>query len=144
MGRLARKEGWRKVNRLEEEPGRPGGRKGSTGVEVESTGDFEISLSQLETACDSQEKGTGISGVLIRKILFVGGFLLFLLKIASILREKGQLLTLEAKRRLAGSSKVLETSGKGKGKGKNPPIRSGQHVYCGRGCVSLESEYGKN
>ena len=108
MGRLARKEGWRKVNRLEEEPGRPGGRKGSTGVEVESTGDFEISLSQLETACDSQEKGTGISGVLIRKILFVGGFLLFLLKIASILREKGQLLTLEAKRRLAGSSKVLE------------------------------------
>ena len=38
MGRLARKEGWRKVNRLEEEPGRPGGRKGSTGVEVESTG----------------------------------------------------------------------------------------------------------
>ena len=129
MGRLARKEGWRKVNRLEEEPGRPGGRKGSTGVEVESTGDFEISLSQLETACDSQEKGTGISGV-------------FLLKIASILREKGQLLTLEAKRRLAGGSKVLETSGKGKGKGKNPPIRSGQHVYCGRGCVSLESEYG--
>ena len=64
-------------------------------MEVESTGDFEISLSQLETACDSQEKGTGISGV-------------FLLKIASILREKGQLLTLEAKRRLAGSSKVLE------------------------------------
>ena len=112
MGRLARKEGWRKVNRLEEEPGRPGGRKGSTGVEVESTGDFEISLSQLETACDSQEKVTG-------------GFLLFLLKIASILREKGQLLTLEAKRRLAGNSKVLETSGKGKG--KNPPIRSGQH-----------------
>ena len=100
MGRLARKEGWRKVNRLEEEPGRPGGRKGSTGVEVESTGDIEISLSQLETACDSQEKGTGISGVLIRKILFVGGFLLFLLKIASILREKGQLLTLEVKRRL--------------------------------------------